>query len=86
MRLDNPIQVDMVLGDGARERGAQADHISELTPGVAYVRVEGSRDVRRVRSAYLTDEDVVALSTSLSDSGIESGTQRQNEEKDGEAA
>ena len=64
MRLDNPIQVDMVLGDGARERGAQADHISELTPGVAYVRVEGSRDVRRVRSAYLTDEDVLALSTS----------------------
>ena len=67
MRLDNPIQVDMVLGDGARERGAQADHISELTPGVAYVRIEGSRDVRRVRSAYLTDEDVLALSTSLSD-------------------
>ena len=65
MRLDNPIQVDMVLGDGARERGAQADHISELTPGVAYVRVEGSRDVRRVRSAYLTDADVLALSTSL---------------------
>ena len=66
LRLDTPSQVDMVLGDGARERGAQADHISELTPGVAYVRIEGSRDVRRVRSAYLTDEDVLALSMSLS--------------------
>lgn len=61
MRLDNPIQVDMVLGDGARDRGARADHISELTPGVAYVRVEGSREMRRVRSAYLDDEAIVSL-------------------------
>lgn len=61
MRLDNPIQVDMVLGDGARDRGARADHISELTPGVAYVRVEGSRELRRVRSAYLDDEAIVSL-------------------------
>jgi S-DNA-T family DNA segregation ATPase FtsK/SpoIIIE len=65
MRLDNPIQVDMVLGDGARDRGAYADHISERTPGVAYVRMEGSRDIRRVRAAYLTDNDVTALSTAL---------------------
>ena len=61
MRLDNPIQVDMVLGEGARDRGARADHISELTPGVAYVRVEGSRELRRVRSAYLDDEAIVRL-------------------------
>ncbi|HEY5182711.1 MAG TPA: FtsK/SpoIIIE domain-containing protein [Dermatophilaceae bacterium] len=61
LRLDNPIQVDMVLGDGARDRGARADHISELTPGVAYVRVEGSRELRRVRSAYLDDEAIVNL-------------------------
>ena len=86
MRLDNPIQVDMVLGDGARERGARADHISELTPGVAYVRVEGSRDVRRVRSAYLTDEDVLALSTSLTDQEVESDGPPEPEEYEGEAA
>jgi len=61
MRLDNPIQVDMVLGDGARDRGARADHISELTPGVAYVRVEGSREMRRVRSAYLDDHAIADL-------------------------
>jgi len=59
--VDNPIQVDMVLGDGARDRGARADHISELTPGVAYVRVEGSRELRRVRSAYLDDEAISQL-------------------------
>lgn len=66
LRLDNPIQVDMVLGDGARDRGARADHISELTPGVAYVRVEGSRELRRVRSAYLDDEAIVNLAETCS--------------------
>lgn len=61
MRLDNPIQVDMVLGDGARDQGARADHISELTPGVAYMRVEGTRAIRRVRASYLTDDDITGL-------------------------
>lgn len=64
MRLDNPIQVDMVLGDGARDLGAAADHISELTPGVAYVRVEGTRALRRVRASYLTDADIAELAAS----------------------
>ena len=86
MRLDNPIQVDMVLGDGARERGAHADHISELTPGVAYVRVEGSRNVRRVRATYLTDEDVLALSTSLSAARTSMPPAEEGEAMEGEAA
>lgn len=63
MRLDNPIQVDMVLGEGARDLGATADHINERTPGVAYVRVEGTRVVRRVRASYLTDDDITALAS-----------------------
>jgi S-DNA-T family DNA segregation ATPase FtsK/SpoIIIE len=63
MRLDNPIQVDMVLGEGARDLGATADHINEHTPGVAYVRVEGTRAIRRVRAAYLTDDDITALAS-----------------------
>ena len=58
MRLDNPIQVDMVLGDGARDRGARADQISELTPGVAYIRTLGTRELKRVRSAYLSDDHI----------------------------
>lgn len=65
LRLDNPIQVDMVLGDGARERGALADHISELTPGVGYVRVEGTRRIGRVRASYWTDADIRALCADL---------------------
>lgn len=65
MRLDNPIQVDMVLGEGARDLGATADHISEHTPGVAFVRVEGTRAIRRVRASYLTDDDIAALASSV---------------------
>ncbi|MBV9030569.1 MAG: hypothetical protein JO364_09715 [Pseudonocardiales bacterium] len=41
MWLDEPEQVDMVLGDGVRERGASAHEISEDTPGVAWVKVGG---------------------------------------------
>lgn len=65
LRVDNPIQVDMVLGEGARDSGARADEINELMPGVGYVRVEGTRAIRRVRAAYLTDDDVVVLSDSI---------------------
>ena len=65
MRLDNPIQVDMVLGEGARDMGATADHINERTPGVAFVRVEGTRAIRRVRASYLTDDDIAALAGSV---------------------
>jgi S-DNA-T family DNA segregation ATPase FtsK/SpoIIIE len=65
MRLDNPIQVDMVLGEGARDMGATADCIDERTPGVAFVRIEGTRAIRRVRASYLTDDDIFALAGSV---------------------
>ncbi|WP_353354162.1 FtsK/SpoIIIE domain-containing protein [Intrasporangium sp. DVR] len=66
MRLDNPLQVAMVLGDGAREMGAKADEISELTPGVAFVRVEGTRQIKRVRAAYVNDNAIADLATQVS--------------------
>jgi S-DNA-T family DNA segregation ATPase FtsK/SpoIIIE len=56
MRLDEPEQVDMVLGDGARDRGATADLIStdpEVGAGVAFVRLESDPDPVRVRAAWL---------------------------------
>ena len=43
MRLDEPEQVDMVLGDGARDRGAACELISTdpaTGAGVAFIRVE----------------------------------------------
>jgi DNA segregation ATPase FtsK/SpoIIIE, S-DNA-T family len=61
MRLDESDQVDMVLGDGARDRGALADQISPLPDvgaGVAYVRPEASPDPVRARAGHVTDTDI----------------------------
>ncbi|MEV0581304.1 FtsK/SpoIIIE domain-containing protein [Nonomuraea sp. NPDC050310] len=61
LRLDESEQVAMVLGDGARDRGAHADYISpvpELGAGVAYMRLETSPDPIRVRAAYVSDSDI----------------------------
>ncbi|MFV0307468.1 MAG: FtsK/SpoIIIE domain-containing protein [Desertimonas sp.] len=64
LRLDESAQVDMVLGDGARASGARADRISDRTPGVGYVKVDGQRDAVRVRAAFVSDEDIAALTAS----------------------
>jgi S-DNA-T family DNA segregation ATPase FtsK/SpoIIIE len=64
MRLDEPEQVDMVLGDGARDRGALADLISTdetIGAGVAYVRLATDPDPVRVRAAWATDADIRAM-------------------------
>jgi S-DNA-T family DNA segregation ATPase FtsK/SpoIIIE len=66
MRLDEPEQVDMVLGDGARDRGALADQISTdgaTGAGVAYVRLADDPDPVRVRAAWVTDADIRAMVT-----------------------
>src|SRR5690348_6743269 len=61
LRLDEPSQVDMVLGDGARDRGAFCDTIStdpQTGAGVGYVRLEASPDPVRVRAAFVSDGDI----------------------------
>jgi DNA segregation ATPase FtsK/SpoIIIE, S-DNA-T family len=61
MRLDEATQVDMVLGDGVRERGAAAHEISELTPGVGWSKEDGRREPVRARAFYPTDADLEEL-------------------------
>jgi S-DNA-T family DNA segregation ATPase FtsK/SpoIIIE len=64
MRLDEPEQVDMVLGDGARDRGATSDLISPdpaTGAGVAFVRLEADPDPVRVRATWVSDEDIRAM-------------------------
>src|ERR1022692_1825007 len=66
MRLDEPEQVDMVLGDGARDRGASADLISSNPvngAGGAFVRLETDPDPVRVRAAWVSDDDIRAMTT-----------------------
>jgi DNA segregation ATPase FtsK/SpoIIIE, S-DNA-T family len=51
----------MVLGDGARDRGAACELIS-IDPatgaGVAFVRLESDPDPVRVRAGWVTDADI----------------------------
>jgi S-DNA-T family DNA segregation ATPase FtsK/SpoIIIE len=76
LRLDESDQVDMVLGDGARDRGALADEISALPQigaGVGYVRLDTSPDPVRVRAAYVTDEDIHAMVATITPVPVTTG-------------
>jgi S-DNA-T family DNA segregation ATPase FtsK/SpoIIIE len=67
MRLDEPEQVDMVLGDGARDRGATAELISTdpaTGAGVAFIRLESDPDPIRVRAAWVSDADIATMAAS----------------------
>jgi S-DNA-T family DNA segregation ATPase FtsK/SpoIIIE len=73
LRLDESEQVDMVLGDGARDRGALADQISpDYTrgAGIGYVRLETNPDPVRVRAAYVCDSDIRAMSRDFASGGV----------------
>ena len=64
LRLDEPAQVDLVLGDGAHDRGALCEEISAdpaTGAGVGYVRLEANPDPVRVRAAFVTDDDILAM-------------------------
>jgi S-DNA-T family DNA segregation ATPase FtsK/SpoIIIE len=70
LRLDESEQVDMVLGDGAYERGALADRISplpEVGAGVGYIRLEDFPDPVRVRAGWVSDADIAAMAAYLSE-------------------
>jgi len=70
MRLDEPEQVDMVLGDGARDRGAACELISTdpaTGAGVAFIRLEGDPDPVRVRAGWVTDPDIRAMAYQIAE-------------------
>jgi S-DNA-T family DNA segregation ATPase FtsK/SpoIIIE len=48
--------VDLLLGDGARDRGALADQIPTSAKGVAYVLLDGQPEPARVRFSYISDD------------------------------
>jgi S-DNA-T family DNA segregation ATPase FtsK/SpoIIIE len=70
MRLDEPEQTDMVLGDGARDRGAACELISSdpaTGAGVAFVRLEADPDPVRVRAGWVADHDILTLASDCRD-------------------
>jgi S-DNA-T family DNA segregation ATPase FtsK/SpoIIIE len=63
-------QVDMVLGDGARDRGAACELISTdpaTGAGVAFARLEADPDPVRVRAGWVTDENIRAMAAACVD-------------------
>ncbi|MEU8186732.1 FtsK/SpoIIIE domain-containing protein [Micromonospora carbonacea] len=54
-------QVDLVLGDGARNRGALADQMPRWAKGVGYVILDGTPEPARVRFSYITDDHIRQL-------------------------
>ncbi|MCX8557220.1 FtsK/SpoIIIE domain-containing protein [Mycolicibacterium mucogenicum] len=61
LRMTEATQTTMVLGQGARDVGAVCDEISDLTPGVGYVMIDGTATPTRVRAFHVTDRDIAAL-------------------------
>ena len=61
LRLAEDSHVDMVLGDGARDRGAACHLIPANLPGVGFVHVEGAHEPVRMRFSYLADDDITDM-------------------------
>jgi S-DNA-T family DNA segregation ATPase FtsK/SpoIIIE len=61
LRLDEPVQVDMVLGDGAHDQGAECDRITRALAGVGYMRIDGIREPTRFRAAYVDDDEIAQM-------------------------
>ena len=60
MRLNEPNQVDLVLGDGARNRGAYCDQIPAHPSmrGIGYVVLDDRPEPSRVRFGYVNDDHI----------------------------
>jgi S-DNA-T family DNA segregation ATPase FtsK/SpoIIIE len=63
LRTTEAEHADMVLGDGALDRGAATHKIPDHLPGVGYVLSEGANEPVRVRFTYLDDTAVRAVAT-----------------------
>ncbi|MGH9005031.1 MAG: FtsK/SpoIIIE domain-containing protein, partial [Acidimicrobiia bacterium] len=54
-------QTDLVLGRGARIRGADCSRIPLTTPGIGWVWCDGEQEPARVRAGWVSDEDIAAM-------------------------
>ena len=79
LRLDEPAQVDLVLGDGAHDRGARCEDISAdpaTGAGVGFMRLEASPDPVRVRAGFVTDADIQSMTAPRRSGRQRSGRRR----------
>lgn len=61
LRVAEDSHTDLILGDGAKERGAVCHLIRESTPGVDFLRLDGAAEPVRVRFGHVTDDDIAAI-------------------------
>ena len=61
LRVTAKSHVAMVLGDGAYERGAWVNRITDTEAGVGYVFGEGIREPLRVRAGWVPDQTIKHL-------------------------
>lgn len=61
LRMTESSQTAMILGQGARDAGAECDLIPDATPGVGYVMIDGTAQPVRVRAFHVTDRDIATL-------------------------
>ena len=54
-------QTDLVLGRGARIRGADCSRIPLTTPGIGWVWCDGEQEPARVRAGWVSDDDIAAM-------------------------
>jgi len=61
LRMVETDQTDMVLGRGARNRGAACELIPRSVPGIGYQLLDGEQHPTRVRASWLSDTDIEHL-------------------------
>jgi S-DNA-T family DNA segregation ATPase FtsK/SpoIIIE len=61
LSLVEAAQTDMVLGPGARDRGADCSRIPLTRPGTGWVWCDGEPEPARVRAGWVTDADIAAM-------------------------
>jgi len=87
LRLSEAEQVGLVLGQGARDRGALCDRIPESLPGVGYVGIDGVAEPVRVRFSHVTDPDIDRLARDYAPGNVVQGhVEPLNADRAGEAA
>jgi S-DNA-T family DNA segregation ATPase FtsK/SpoIIIE len=60
LRMVEAQQTKLVLGEGAHDRGAACERIPRSLPGVGYVLLDGQQYPTRVRTAWVSDDDITA--------------------------
>ena len=78
LRLTEAAQTTMVLGQGARGAGAECDRISDGTPGVGYMMIDGTAQPVRVRAFHVTDHDISTLAARFRPPHIETSANQSN--------